>query len=268
MLRRPHYIALGIVVLLTVVILKLPGRTATTLKLAVASMFLPLDGTVDSIQKTAEKGANAVVPRSELLDQIKELEKEVRQLRLEKIQNGALSHENARLYSQVQFATRVPWKLKLARVVAVDPANWWRTVRIDRGSRDGVVTNAPVLTLDGLVGRVSEVGVTHSRVVLVGDPDCRVSVLIEETREHGVIAPTTSTPLDPTIVELGYLSRHSKLAPGQRVITSGIGGVFPKGIAVGNIVDFRSIGYGLYNEARIKLQVNMNTLEEVWVKLP
>jgi len=118
------------------------------------------------------------------------------------------------------------------------------------------------------VGRVSEVGVTHSRVVLVGDPDCRVSVLIEETREHGVIAPTTSTPLDPTVVELGYLSRHSKLAPGQRVITSGIGGVFPKGIAVGNIVDFRSIGYGLYNEARIKLQVNMNTLEEVWVKLP
>lgn len=268
MLRRPHYIALGIVVLLTVVILKLPGRTATQFKLAVASMFLPLDGTVDSIQKTAEKGTDAVVPRSELLDRIKELEKEVRQVRVRNMQLEPLAHENTRFRSQLQLATHVPWKLKIARVVAVDPANWWRTVRIDRGSRDGVVTNAPVLTLDGLVGRVSEVGVTHSRVVLVGDPDCRVSVLIEETREHGVIAPTTSTPLDPTIVELGYLSRHSKLAPGQRVITSGIGGIFPKGIVVGNIVDFRSIGYGLYNEARIKLQVNMNTLEEVWVKLP
>lgn len=268
MLRKPHYIALGIVVLVTVVVLKLPGRTATQLKLVVAGMFLPLDGAVDSIQKTAAKGADAVVPRSELVDQVKELEKEVQQLRLRAVQLEALSHENTRLRSQLQLPTHVPWKLKIARVVAVDPANWWRTVRIDRGSRDGVVTNSPVLTLEGLVGRVSEVGVTHSRVVLVGDPDCRVSVLIEETREHGVIAPTTSTPLDPTIVEMGYLSRHSKLAPGQRIITSGIGGVFPKGIDVGNIVDFRSVDYGLYNEARIKLQVNMNSLEEVWVKLP
>lgn len=268
MLRRPHYIALGIVVLLTVVILKLPGRTATKLRLTVSSSYLALFGAVGSTQKTVEKAGDAVVPRAELLDQVKELEKEVQQLRLQRLQDETLAQENDRLRKELQLPKRVPWKVTLARVVAVDPANWWRTVRIDRGSRDGVVTNASVLTLDGLVGRVSEVGFTHSRVVLVGDPDCRVSVLVEETREHGVIAPTTSTPLDPTIVELGYLSRHSKLAPGQRVITSGIGGVFPKGIVVGNIVDFRSIGYGLYNEARIKLQVNMNTLEEVWVKLP
>jgi rod shape-determining protein MreC len=268
MLRRPHYIALGIVVLLTVVILKLPGRTATNLKLKISSLFVPLFGAIGSTQKTAEKASDAVVPRSDLLDQINQLQKENRQLRLEAMQWRTLAQENIQLRKQLGLPKHLEWKRVLAQVVAVDPANWWRTVRIDRGSRDGVVTNAPVFTVDGLVGRVSEVGFTHSRVVLVGDPDCRVSVLIEETREHGVIAPTTSTPLDPTIVELGYLSRHSKLASGQRVVTSGIGGIFPKGILVGHVVDFRSIGYGLYNEARVKLQINMNTLEEVWVKLP
>lgn len=268
MLRRPHYIALGIVVVVTVVILKLPRRTAAKLELAISSMFLPIEGAAESTRKTAERAADAVMPRAELLDQVRDLQKENQQLRLRAVQLEALAHENIRIRGQLGLPAHVPWKLKLARVVAVDPANWWRSVRIDRGSRDGVVTNAAVLTLDGLVGRVSEVGFTHSRVVLIGDPDCRVSVLIQETREHGVIAPTTSTPLDPTVVELGYLSRHSKLAPGQRVITSGLGGVFPKGIVVGHIVDFRSIGYGLYNEARVKLQVNMNTLEEVWVKLP
>jgi rod shape-determining protein MreC len=268
MLRRPHYIALAIVVLVTVVIVKLPSRTASRLRLAVSSLFVPLFGAIGSTEKTVEKAGAAVVPRTELLDQVKDLQKEVQQLRLRAIQLETLAQENTRLRAQLQLPKHVQWKPVIARVVAVDPANWWRTVRIDRGSRDGVVTNCPVLTLDGLVGRVAEVGFTHSRVVLVGDPDCRVSVLIEETREHGVIAPTTSTPLDPTIVELGYLSRHSKLAPGQRVVTSGMGGIFPKGIVVGHIVDFRSIGYGLYNEARVKLQVNMNTLEEVWVKLP
>ena len=128
--------------------------------------------------------------------------------------------------------------------------------------------NLPVLSGDGaLVGRIGEISYTQSQVVLLGDPDCRVSVMIEQTRENGVIAPVSSSPLDNTIIDLSYLSRNSKLAPGQHVITSGVGGIFPKGIAVGQIVDWKSVGYGLYVEARVKVQVNMNALEEVWVKM-
>ena len=56
-----------------------------------------------------------------------------------------------------------------------DPANWWRTVQIDLGSRDGIQTNQPVLTAEGLVGRVSSVSYVSSQVVLIGDPNCRVS---------------------------------------------------------------------------------------------
>jgi rod shape-determining protein MreC len=65
-----------------------------------------------------------------------------------------------------------------------------------------------------------------------------------------------------------YLPRNSHLRAGQKVVTSGEGGIFPKNIVVGQLVDFRSVDYGLYNEARVKLAVRMNTLEEVWVKLP
>jgi len=83
-----------------------------------------------------------------------------------------------------------------------------------------------------------------------------------------VIAPSSSSPLDNTLVDVVYLSRTSPLKAGQKVVTSGLGGVFPPGIPVGQIVDFHTIDYGLYNEARLKLEVKMNTLEEVWVKLP
>ena len=268
MLRRPHYIILGLVILLTVVILKLPSRTAAQLKLAISGSFLPLFGASGSSQRLAEKAGNAVVPRAELLRQIEQLQRANQELRVQATAAEEVERENARLRQHFNFAQRERWKLKLARVVARDPANWWRTLRINLGNRDGIATNSPVLAAEGLVGRVSEVGYAQSQVVLLGDPGCRVAVMIEDTRDNGVIAPSSSIPVDNTLVDLSYLSRTSALKAGQRVVTSGLGGIFPPGVLVGQIVDFHTIDYGLYNAARVKLEVKMNTLEEVWVKLP
>src|SRR5207248_5066453 len=111
-------------------------------------------------------------------------------------------------------------------------------------------------------------GFAQSQVVLVGDPDCRVAVMIEDTRDNGFIAPSSSTSVDNSLVDVVSLSRSSILKAGQRVVTSGLGGVFPPGILVGQVVDWRSIDFGLYNAARVKLEVKMSALEEVWVKMP
>ena len=74
--------------------------------------------------------------------------------------------------------------------------------------------------------------------------------------------------LDTSLVELTYLASSANLKPGQNVITSGLGGVFPKGIPIGQIVDARSIEYGLYTDARVKLNANLGSLEQVWVLFP
>ncbi|MDB6035706.1 MAG: rod shape-determining protein MreC [Verrucomicrobiales bacterium] len=268
MLKRAHYIALGIVVVLTLVVLKLPGRTASQFKVAVSGLFIPLFGFSGSAQQIVEKAGNSVTPRADLVKQLEQTEHDNQLLKLRLQQLDEVERENNRLRQHLSFSKTFPAKLKLARVVGRDPANWWKTLKVDVGSRDGVITNCAVLTSDGLVGRVSEVAYTQSQVVLLGDPDCRVAVMIEESREQGVIAPSTSNPLDYTIVEMGFISRNAKLSPGQRIATSGVGGVFPKGVPVGQIVDFRSVGYGLYNEARVKVHVKMNSLEEVFVRLP
>jgi rod shape-determining protein MreC len=270
MLKRPHYIALGVVLLLTIVLLKLPTRAAANLRLAISSIFLPSFGLASSTRNLVEKSSYAALPRGELIRQIETLQREKQETRLRLMQADEALRENMRLRDQFGIARQYPWKRQFARVVARDPANWWRTIVIDRGSRDGVVTNAPVVTDEGLVGRVSEVGFAQSRVVLLGDPDCRVSVLVgdDKSREQGVIAPASSSPLDNTLVELGYLSGSSKLSAGQPVVTSGIGGIFPKGIVVGQVADFRTVGYGLYKEALVRLAVKMNRLEEVWVMMP
>ncbi len=272
MLKRSHYIALGGVILLTLVILKLPARTAAQLKTAISSLFLPLQGLTRSGRNVTDNAGNAVIPRRQLVEQLEQLQLQNQELRLQVLRAEEAVRENARLHQALGILKEPPGKFKLARVAGRDPANWWRNLKIDRGARDGVVTNAPVIATDGasgqiaLVGRVSEVGFAQSRVVLLGDPNCRVSVLIEETRDHGVIAPSSQTPLDFSMVDIGYLSRNP--TAGQAVVTSGQGGIFPKGILVGKIVDWRTVGYGLYNEARVSLALNMNTLEEVWVKMP
>jgi rod shape-determining protein MreC len=159
------------------------------------------------------------------------------------------------------------WKLKLARVVLRDPANWWRTVQIDLGSREGVRENLAVLTSDGLIGRTSSVSLMRSQVVLIGDPNCKVAALVQnETHDTGVLG--AGGPFDNSLVELGYLSRNANLKPGQNVVTSGLGGIFPAGISIGKIVDSRPVEYGYYTEARVKVDANLGALEEVWVLLP
>jgi len=269
MLKRPHYIALGVVVILTIILLKLPARTSTNLKLAISGFFLPLFGLAGSAEELANSSSYAVVPKSALIERIAQLEKENKESQLRLTQGVEAQKENARLRQYLGFAQQHQGKLKVARVIARDPANWWRTIKIDLGSRDGVVTNAPVQTPEGLVGRISEVGFATSQVVLLGDPDCRVSVLVGDgpNREQGVIAPSSS-PLDSGLVDLGYLSRNARITVGMPVVTSGVGGIFPPGIRIGQIADVRTIGYGLYREARVSLSVKMNSLEEVFVKMP
>jgi rod shape-determining protein MreC len=267
MFRRPHYITLISLVLLTLIFLNLPGQTVARLKLAIGSLFLPLFGLASSTHEVVEKTSDSVTPRSELIKENATLQKENQQLRFQVMQAEETTRENARLRQLYGWQQKTTWKLKLANVIVRDPANWWRTVQIDLGSRDGLRTNLPVLTTEGLVGRVSSVSLTRSQVVLVGDHDCRVGAMVEDdARDTGVIG--ASGPFDGSLVDLSYLPKNANLKSGQNVITSGLGNVFPKGIPVGKIVDARPVEYGLYVEARVKLAANLSALEEVWVMFP
>jgi rod shape-determining protein MreC len=254
----------GLVVLLTLVVLNLPSRTTARLKLAIGSLFVPLFGLANSSEQLAGQAGDAVLPRSELLRELETLRRQNQELRLQAAQTEELARENDRLRQLFGWQRQQRRKYKLANVVLRDPANWWRTVQIDLGSRDNVHTNMPVLSSEGLVGRIQSVGLTRSQVVLLGDPNCRVAARVDnETRDTGVIVP--SGALDTDYVELSYLSRNANLKPGQAVRTSGNGGVFPKDILIGTIVEMHPVEYGLSQVAQVKLAANLSALEQVWV---
>ena len=264
MFKQKNYFAFGVVVFVAVLLLSLPTRVTGRFKLALGSWFLPLFGLAGAAQQLPADLADSVLPRHELLKQIDNLRRDNQQLRSQAVQSAAIARENDQLRALLNWQKQVPWKLKLARVIMRDPANWWRTVQIDLGSRDGVTNDLPVLTSAGLIGRISSVSLTRSQVVLIGDRDCRVSAIVENaTRDMGVIV--ASSPIDTSLVNLTYLASSANLKAGQSVVTSGLGGVFPKGIPIGQIVYSSPVEYGLYTEAQVKMNANLGSLEQVWV---
>jgi rod shape-determining protein MreC len=266
MLKRPHLVALGLIGLVLLIIWTLPPKAMTGLKSAIGSLFVPMRGVSSTVQDASNRAGDALTPKAQLLKELDHLRRENQQLKLQDTQNKEVERENARLRQAVGWKQQKKWEMKLARVILREPANWWRTVQIDLGSREGIAPDMPVLTLQGLVGKIASVSLTSSQVVLLGDSHCKVSGLIQsEARDRltGMIGP--SGTLDTSLVSLSLLPPNANVKSGQAVVTSGSGGIFPPGIPVGTIVDSHAADYGLSTEARVKLAANLNALEEVWV---
>jgi len=268
MLKKPHYIILVLVVLLVIVLLKLPSETMGKVKLAISGLFLPLFGLTGSLHELTDRPGETLTTKHELARQNEELRRQNEELTIQLQQDAAVTSENTRLRSLVGWPRQTPWHLKLARVIARDPANWWRSVEINLGARDGIKPNYPVLTSDGLVGRIQSVGEIRSQVILLGNPDLRVAAFVQTSGETGVINSSSSSPQENNMVDLDYLKGSSAVQPGQKVVTWGEGGVFPPGIAIGKVVDVRVKEYGLATEARVKLDADMGALQEAWVMIP
>lgn len=139
-----------------------------------------------------------------------------------------LDAENQQLRSLVNLAPDPRAHFVSARVVGGSGGAFVRSVLVTAGERDGARKNQPAITGEGLLGRVSEVGARSARILLLTDINSRVPVTVERVHEQAVLAGNNSNSLD-----LKYLSADSKVEIGDRIVTSGFGGIFPPGLPVG-----------------------------------
>jgi rod shape-determining protein MreC len=261
--------AVGAVLLTVFLLLVMPESARARLKSAIGAIVLPVIGisttgqvALESLGQLGASGSESS-PTNQALGQAPDVPPSLADLQIE---NALLREEINQFRDANDWERRIPWESKLVRVVGRDPFNWWRRIKINLGSNKGIRFNQPVISAKGnLVGRVSEVGPLTSWVVLAGDPNCRFSALIKESRSQGGIVSPRQYSSDPRVVELTYLPNDVELRPGQAVVTSGLGGGFPKEIPVGLVVDSWISKDGLYTEARVKLHANLNQLETVRV---
>lgn len=266
--NRPYIIATGLVLLLAIVLFNLSPDSSARLKRVLSSFYIPLFTAQKTAEATGDVLVNQTTPRKLLLEELRHLKQQNLSLELRLSQTQSLERENRSLREQLQLRPRPEWNPRLTRIVGRDPANWWRSVLIDLGSKDGVAVDMPVMSSQGLVGRVQEVHDHRSRVALLGDPACRISVTIEATGESGIISASGGTVFDPTLVNLLYLPANTEGRAGDPLYTSGLGDIFPRGIPVGKLLTIDSAPGALTTQASVKLAVNSSKLNEVWVLMP
>lgn len=166
--------------------------------------------------------------------------------------------ENARFQKLLDFRSTLSGRTVAARVIGWEPSSWRKTILIDKGTKDGVQPDMAVLVPEGLVGRVLEVGSNNARVLLLTDPDSRVVSMADQSRAQGVAAGDGSSKL-----KMEYLELESGAAVEETVSTSGMSGIFPKGIRIGKITGLTRDASGLHLEARVEPFVRFSKLEEV-----
>lgn len=179
-------------------------------------------------------------------------------LRLETLQE--MAQENRRLQALLEMPAPAEGRLRAARVIGKDATNWFRSLLVDRGAGQGLERNAPVIAPQGLVGRVVDAAPFVARVQLVTDPVSSVSALVQRTRVAGIATGDGG----PTL-RLRYLPLLADVVVGDRVVTSGMGGVFPKGIPLGTVTALERRSGALFQEAVLEPAVDFSKLEEVLV---
>ncbi|MDQ6809764.1 MAG: rod shape-determining protein MreC [Verrucomicrobiota bacterium] len=204
------------------------------------------------------------------LKSLEELERDNSSLRVEnrslRATNQALrdvEHEVNRLRHALDYRERSIFKLVPAEIVARDASTWWRTVTINRGKRDGIEGDMPVVTDEGLVGKTTTVSNDISVVLLISDENCRVAASVENSREQGIVTGERVTGSLTPLLDLNFLSKQADLKPGQKVFTSGVGGVFPAQLVIGNVQSFAM--RALDGQARLAPAVDLSHLEDVFV---
>jgi rod shape-determining protein MreC len=171
-----------------------------------------------------------------------------------------------RLSSVLELAERLPEHPIVAEVVGLDASAWFQTITINRGVARGVALNAPVIASGGLVGRVISVGPDVAQVQLLTDRDCSVGALLARTRARGVVAGS-GEQASPTGLTLNYVSNLEDVVEGDWILTSGMDGIYPKGIAIGRVASVRN-GPRLFKLVTVEPAARLDRLEEVFVLPP
>jgi rod shape-determining protein MreC len=167
--------------------------------------------------------------------------------------------ENKRLRLLLDFKEKTSFDLIPAEVVAQNPNRLLYSLVLNVGRNDHVSTNMPVVGIDGVVGKTVAVSPYISTVQLLSDPNCRISVLVQRSRVASILEPEEGLRYKIRVEE------YADLMIGDVVITSGLGGIFPKGLNIGTIKSIQMDEHEIFKVAFIDLFVDFDYVEEVFV---
>jgi rod shape-determining protein MreC len=264
--RSPHgarRLALGLFACILAVLFLFPSQSQSLLDL--------LDGPVGQLVRlpleavfSLDQGISGMWQRYVSLQGIEEENRRLRQdIEWLRGQNNRLREEAAatqRLTTLLQFKEQALPTMVAAQVIGRDATNRYRSVILNKGDSDGIQPDMGVITPAGVVGRVVKTTSVTSVVLLVTDPNNAIPGLIQRTRDEGIVEGTPQGR-----VRLKYIPLLSGVQEGDRVVTSGLVGGFPRGLAIGTITGIEKEEGALFQNAELAPEVDLSRVEEVLV---
>ncbi|PLY01485.1 MAG: rod shape-determining protein MreC [Desulfuromonas sp.] len=237
------------------------GGTSTFFERSVLQLTSPLHKALDVVWKGAADTWSRYLWLVDTERDNEALIDENRKLKAELVRFDEVRLANQRLRKLLDFKEEVQLPPLPAQVISEDASSWFRTVVIDKGMDDGVREGMAVVVAEGVVGRTIRVSAHHSTVLLITDASSAVASLVQNTRTRGICRG------EGTELTLDYALRLAAIKVGDRIVTSGTGGVFPKGLVVGNVTLIEKGEYGLFQNVTVTPSVDFSRLEEVLVLL-
>lgn len=265
--NKPLLITIVVAIILVLLLFVIPGGAKISgvesvpggVAAGAQNFFSKVTGSVGSFFANLFGGNSIEKENAQLKEQLIQAQQKIEGM-------SELESENQRLQALLNYVERSPeYSYITARVTAKDPGYYFDVFVVNAGFNNGVQVNDAVITPDGLVGRVIEVGGSWSKVMAIIDSRSSVSATVERTRDNGIINGIDQSDVSSGLCEMAFLPLEAELLPGDSVITNGLGGLFPKGIVVGQVVEVSQEAGNTGKTVRIKPSVDFLHLEEVLI---
>ena len=264
--RKKRVLFLAAAVLMTALILysyNLKEReSANPFERAVLTLSAPVMGVIADVDRFFLSLWNDYIALVAVRKENIALRETVRGLNSRIIANQDALFENERLKQLLALKSTLRLQSVAANVIGEESAPWYRSIIIDRGYVDGLADGMPVLATSGVVGRVVKVAASSARVLLLTDHASSIAAMIQRSRARGVLKGKGGGDCS-----LEFTIREDDAKVGDTVTTSGIGGIFQKGIPLGEVTMVRKGEYGMFQTIDVRPAVNTYNLEEVLVIL-
>ena len=262
------FVVVALVIILCLGVTVYTGATgnANPIATGVGMVIKPIQKGISQIANIISQGTSYFEGYDALEKENEELKTKVRELE-EKVRDADLAiteRDNLRTLLGLKENNPQFTHCEPAEVISKSPGQWATTISLDKGTNDGVALNNVVITEDGMVGYVSSVAPTYCDVTTVIDTNMYAGAIVTRTREVGV-AEGDYTLMSEGTLKLAYLETDCEVVIGDTVETSGLGGVFPKGIMIGTVERVIPEDNGISNYAVIKPFVDVEEVKSVYI---